>query len=566
MHMNDFTLSWLSLMTKNAPTTTCHRFIAEKSTVLIRMSLMLLFLLCTGVVCAQQVEVTLTEAGTLSEKIASDQKYSITSLKVSGPINGTDVRYLREMAGRDYQGDNTIGRLVDLDLVDAEIVEGGDYYYCKHSLNYYYTKDGTIENRMFYQSKLETIKLPKSATNIESSAFSGCSSLTSVSIPNTVTSIGSYAFCNCLSLTSVVIPNSMTSIESSTFYGCSSLTSVSIPGSVTNIGESAFYGCSSLKTLSIEDGETQLILSNASLPSSIEKLYLGRNLSGTSPNFGKNSLEEVTIGSNVTSVRPCLFSGYSSLTSVIIPNSVTNIGYSAFSGCSNLLSITLPTSVTSIADNVFDGCSSLTSVIISNSVTNIGYSAFRNCSSLTSITIPSSVVSIDGYSFSDCYALTSVTIPKSVTSIGNFAFSGCSGLKTLSIEDCDTELKLGNGSSLPSSVMKLYIGRNLTGASPCFGESLTDVTIGSMVTSIANLFYGCSSLTSVTIPNSVTSIGNYAFDGCSSLTSITIPNSVTNIGKSAFAKCSSLPSVIIPNTVTSLGDDAFSGCFNLNNS
>ncbi len=92
-------------------------------------SSILLLLLCCVVASAQQVEVTLTAAGTLSEKIATDQKYVITSLKVSGPINGTDVRYLREMAGQNYEGYSTSGKLAELDLTDANIVEGGDYYY-----------------------------------------------------------------------------------------------------------------------------------------------------------------------------------------------------------------------------------------------------------------------------------------------------------------------------------------------------------------------------------------------------------------------------------------------------
>ena len=97
---------------------------------LARTSLLFLFMLCSMMVSAQQVEVTLTEAGTLPDEIASDQKYSITSLKVSGPINGTDVRYLREMAGAvAYKGEGTDGKLVNLDLTGANIVEGGDYYY-----------------------------------------------------------------------------------------------------------------------------------------------------------------------------------------------------------------------------------------------------------------------------------------------------------------------------------------------------------------------------------------------------------------------------------------------------
>lgn len=43
--------------------------------------------------------VTVTEAGQLAGAITEEQKYTLTELKVSGPINGEDIGFLREMAG-----------------------------------------------------------------------------------------------------------------------------------------------------------------------------------------------------------------------------------------------------------------------------------------------------------------------------------------------------------------------------------------------------------------------------------------------------------------------------------
>ena len=205
-------------------------------------------------VSAQQVEVTLTEAGTLPDKIASDQKYTITSLKVSGPINGTDVRYLREMAGRDYNGKMTDGKLVDLDLADADIVEGGgvSYHY------YFFTKNDELGVYMFRACELESIKLPNSVTSIGDYAFEYCTNLTSITIPNSVTSIGMYAFNGCSRLTSVTIPNSVTSIDEYVFSNCSSLTSVTIPNSVTSIDEYAFRGCTGLTSVTIGNSVTNI--------------------------------------------------------------------------------------------------------------------------------------------------------------------------------------------------------------------------------------------------------------------------------------------------------------------
>ena len=52
--------------------------------------------------CLQaQTVVSLDKAGTLSKKISSAEKYEITNLKISGPLNGTDFILLRDMAGMD---------------------------------------------------------------------------------------------------------------------------------------------------------------------------------------------------------------------------------------------------------------------------------------------------------------------------------------------------------------------------------------------------------------------------------------------------------------------------------
>ncbi len=362
-----------------------------------------------------QVQVTLAEAGTLSEKITGDQKYTITSLKVSGPINGTDVRYLREMAGKDANGKNTEGKLTDLDLTDANIVEGGECYY-----EDFYAKNDTLGKYMFYDCGLTSIKIPNSVTSIGDWAFYYCSGLASVTIGNSVTSIGHGAFSDCSSLTSVTIPNSVTSIDDYAFSYCQSLTSVTIGKSVTSIGESAFYNCSSLTSVTIGKSVTSIgdyafIYCQSLTSIAVEEGNAYYHMDGSCL---------IETASNKL-IRGC------NLTSVTIPNYVTNINDGAFGGCSSLTSIDIPNSVTSIGIGAFEDCSSLTSVTIPNSVTSIGGWAFSGCSSLASVTIPNSVTSIGNWAFCYCQGLTSVTIGESVTSIGKSAFSDCSAITKL---------------------------------------------------------------------------------------------------------------------------------------
>ena len=129
-------------------------------------------------------QIKLDEAGTLPDKISANEKNLITNLKIVGKINGTDLKFIREMAGRGVYGGKTDGKLSILDLSEAKIVEGGDAYFLywgSYNINGYYTSNDKLGD----------------------GAFSGCSGLTSLTIPSGVTSIGKSAFSGCSGLTSL---------------------------------------------------------------------------------------------------------------------------------------------------------------------------------------------------------------------------------------------------------------------------------------------------------------------------------------------------------------------------
>lgn len=54
--------------------------------------------------------------------------YDYSHLSIAGPLNGDDLRCLREMMGRGRDNVATAGRLSDIDLTDATIVAGGEPY------------------------------------------------------------------------------------------------------------------------------------------------------------------------------------------------------------------------------------------------------------------------------------------------------------------------------------------------------------------------------------------------------------------------------------------------------
>ena len=156
----------------------------------------------------KQITIKLEKAGTLPDKIGSTKKKQITNLKIIGEINGTDLRMIREMAGKDVRDNDTDGMLSVLDLSDAKIVEGGDYYYTDYPYysTYYSTSNDKIGDYTFYGcSVLTSLTLPSGLTEIGYGTFSGCSGLTSITLPSGVTEIGELAFNRCSGLTSIYV-------------------------------------------------------------------------------------------------------------------------------------------------------------------------------------------------------------------------------------------------------------------------------------------------------------------------------------------------------------------------
>ena len=208
----------------------------------------------------KQITIKLDKAGTLPDRIASSKKYKITNLKIVGEINGTDWNMIREMAGRNYQESSTEGNLSVLDLSEAKIVAGGDYYYYDNLFNnkVYTSNDEIGEYAFAYCSGLTSLTLPAGITSIGEYAFYGCSGLTSLTLPAGITEIGESTFSNCSGLTSLTLPAGITSIGNNTFDGCSGLTSLNLPAGITEIGEGAFWCCSGLTSLTLPAGITKI--------------------------------------------------------------------------------------------------------------------------------------------------------------------------------------------------------------------------------------------------------------------------------------------------------------------
>lgn len=350
-------------------------------------------------------------------------------------------------------------------------------------------------------------------TGVGDWAFSKNNTITGVTIPESVITIENWAFGNCTNLLSITFAETpqLSNIDISAFYGCTNLTAIYIPKSVTNIGTNAFYGCANLTKITVETGNTKYHSKGNCLIETARKTLVA----------GCNTSVIPTDGS-IVYIADSAFYACNNLTSIIIPDSVTYISDSAFYACSNLASVTISNNVTHIGDGAFRDCISLINFTIPENVTTISDHAFCGCINLTNVTFPenSELTSIDKYAFYGCTSLTSITIPYGVTSIGEAAFYDCSSLTNVTFAENSKLTDIGNYAfQFCSSLTGVTFAENskLTGIGVqafynC--KNLASINIPDSVTKIgSSAFFDCT-LLELTIPESVTFIGSNAVKSC----------------------------------------------------
>lgn len=209
------------------------------------------------------------KAGSLSSYISESEKYFITNLSLSGELNGDDLGFLREIAGKKRTSHNnffndTEGKLESLDISGAKIVPGGYSLLIEeidNDFEYTVTRENEIPPRLFEGcSKLTNIKIPENVNSIGNSAFWGTKWYENQ--PDGAVYIGNvfYAYKGEMPAnTSVAIKDGTLGIACSAFRNCTNLVSVTIPSSVTNIGghnaypnigfDGPFDGCTGLNSV-----------------------------------------------------------------------------------------------------------------------------------------------------------------------------------------------------------------------------------------------------------------------------------------------------------------------------
>ena len=248
-----------------------------------------------------QDTITVDTPGRLQELIADSIKSKISSLKINGKINSTDLRTIRQIAGNNPDGTIQRSSLVSLDLSDAVIVSGGDPYLVddKRQLT---TNDNEIPERAFFNCKsIRKLILPKSTMTIGDGAFGKLGRLDSISIPTGDNK--NYIFDGQTLMTKdskeiiAVMPNNkgdfnvakgITKIHNYGFSGCSKLTKIVLPNTITTIGDEVFSGNNSLGIIRLYSKEVPVLGHNAFTDISKSEIKL-QIPSGTKNHYKRNA-------------------------------------------------------------------------------------------------------------------------------------------------------------------------------------------------------------------------------------------------------------------------------------
>lgn len=210
-------------------------------------------------------DIALNEAGTLALKLDADKLFGYDCLKVSGNINATDLRTIRSMAGRDAEGNRTRGHLRELDLTDANIVVGTDYYMMENGKKLIVEKDASVPDKVFAQTRLQKIILPKAGIkNFGKGVWAYANKLKEVQM--TATADADFCFVDGIVYNSdktillealplqtegVDVPKGVTTIADYAFAGCNLMPRVSLSNDVKTIGKEAFANCWSMKEFKV---------------------------------------------------------------------------------------------------------------------------------------------------------------------------------------------------------------------------------------------------------------------------------------------------------------------------
>lgn len=453
-------------------------------------------------------------AGSLPSRIPIENTQEAISLTVSGELNGTDIKHIREIL--------QAGKLAYVNMEEATIVSGGEPYYISGNYSYI-TENYSIGDFMFADMNgLISIKLPKNTKRIGRNALSSCGKLSEITIPESCEDMNE----RCLWFTPIQ--------------------RLVIPSTIKQISSNALVGCKKLEEIDVDKNNTSYKSTDGVLFSKDDKVLVA---------YPANKQDEDYLIPEGTQVINEYAFAYANIFTIALPKTLKSIGSSAFYGCGKLQEIQIPDNVYQIGSHAFFDCASLCNVRLSDNVNRLGDFVFGFCTKLKEFCIGKNLNTIDETTFVGCKALNEFKvndenpyycvidgvlyshdkikvlrcppayykevffIPSGTTTISSWCFSGCENISSYH-----------------------------------FPESLAILEASSFYT---------STIKEAHLPNGLKTMGSFSFMSCDSLESIIIPEGVESIQSFLCANCKNLSYIQLPSSIRKIDNYAFSGCNSL---
>lgn len=306
------------------------------------------------------------------------------------------------------------------------------------------------------------------------------------------------------------------------------------------------------------------------------------------------------------------------LSGVSLPSTIERIGEEAFAN-TGITTITMPCSVEEIGVYAFGNCKYLSEIVLKGDfndwynisfskgslndevVEKYGYDVYSSNpahggatvktksggvkTTLNQIIAPENVEEIGVGQFRG-FVVQEIIFSDGLKVIREGAFLGASGFSSLSLPN--SLEKIGVGAFKNSSLTQIELGTGLTTIDKeafynCkltqisipnnvttinqkafqYCEELASVEIGSGIEKIGVYVFADSGLTEITLPATVKTIDDYAFIGATSLKKVNFSEGLEKIGDNAFAECTALESIVLPSSIVELEMSIFYGCTGL---
>ena len=329
--------------------------------------------------------VNLAQPGELHQFISNEEARTLTSLTVSGKLNGKDFNLLRKMAGGTRSIWESGGELRKLDLSKAEIVADFETSYYKENLTKMKfvktirrssasgAQSWTFNFATMDDKEWQALCQLKGDMDYRKHSWKYIKEGNAYYIQYYLTAqtINTYLFKDCTNLKELILPDQTLEIQSRAFANCKSLQQMKIPSQTKTLYPEAWYACSLMQSASVCPSNPEYM--------DKEGVIYSKD-STTLVYYPSNKTDSVYImPQSVSHLRSYAFCGALFLRDIHFSENLKAIPRYAFYNCPQIRSVKLPESVEKITPKAFVGCKKLSDVHFPSKLQDIGNDVLFQC-------------------------------------------------------------------------------------------------------------------------------------------------------------------------------------------